>query len=107
MADALTDSVESFSSWWRAAALVTMAGGFAVLILLTRATLNFLTGVMAVAISGCLGPPVLERRTIYTSFGPRIMPLPIQTGGLPVQDRPIRPVYHVINRQKAARSGAF
>ena len=35
MADALTDSVESFSSWWRAAALVTMAGGFAVLILLT------------------------------------------------------------------------
>jgi hypothetical protein len=47
------------------------------------------------------------RRTISTSFGPRMMPLPIQTGGSPVQDRPIRPVYHVINRQKAARSGAF
>ena len=29
-----------------------------------RATLNFLTGVMAVAISGCLGPPVLERQVL-------------------------------------------
>jgi hypothetical protein len=35
MADALTDRPESVSLWWRAAALVTMAAGFAVLILLT------------------------------------------------------------------------
>jgi len=35
MADALRDPVESLSFWWRAAALVTMAAGFAVLILLT------------------------------------------------------------------------
>jgi nitric oxide reductase subunit B len=35
MADALTDPAESLSSWWKAAALVTMAAGFAVLILLT------------------------------------------------------------------------
>src|SRR6516164_1488375 len=35
MADAITEPVESLSSWWRIAALVTMVGGFAVLILLT------------------------------------------------------------------------
>jgi hypothetical protein len=35
MADALTEPVESLSWWWKAAALVTMAAGFAVLILLT------------------------------------------------------------------------
>ena len=35
MADALRDPIESLSSWWRIAALATMAGGFAVLILLT------------------------------------------------------------------------
>src|SRR5215472_10191890 len=35
MADALTEPVESLSSWWRVAALGTMAAGFAVLILLT------------------------------------------------------------------------
>src|SRR5215470_1789963 len=35
MADALRDPVESLSSWWRVAALATMAAGFAVLILLT------------------------------------------------------------------------
>src|SRR5215467_9723652 len=35
MADALTQPVESLSSWWKAAALGTMAAGFAVLILLT------------------------------------------------------------------------
>jgi hypothetical protein len=29
-----------------------------------RATLNFLTGMIAVAISGCLGPPVLERQVL-------------------------------------------
>jgi nitric oxide reductase subunit B len=35
MADALTGPMESLSSWWKAAALGTMAAGFAVLILLT------------------------------------------------------------------------
>jgi nitric oxide reductase subunit B len=35
MADAIRDPIESLSSWWRIAALATMAGGFAVLILLT------------------------------------------------------------------------
>src|SRR5215470_20069764 len=35
MADTLTEPVESLSSWWRVAALATMAAGFAVLILLT------------------------------------------------------------------------
>lgn len=35
MADALTDPTESLSSWWKVAALGTMAAGFAVLILLT------------------------------------------------------------------------
>ena len=35
MADALGDPVESLSWWWKVAALVTMASGFAVLILLT------------------------------------------------------------------------
>src|SRR6516225_2536303 len=35
VADALRDPIESLSSWWRIAALATMAGGFAVLILLT------------------------------------------------------------------------
>ena len=35
MADALTEPVKSLSSWWKAAALGTMAAGFAVLILLT------------------------------------------------------------------------
>ena len=35
MTDALTDPVESLSSWWKVAALGTMAAGFAVLILLT------------------------------------------------------------------------
>ena len=35
MADAATGSVESLSSWWKVAALGTMAAGFAVLILLT------------------------------------------------------------------------
>src|SRR5215471_14907459 len=35
MADALRDPMESLSSWWRVAALATMAAGFAVLILLT------------------------------------------------------------------------
>src|SRR5215472_2480053 len=35
MADALRDPVESLSSWWKVAALATMAAGFAVLILLT------------------------------------------------------------------------
>src|SRR5262249_61518600 len=35
MADALTGSMESLSSWWKVAALSTMGGGFAVLILLT------------------------------------------------------------------------
>src|SRR5262252_8386816 len=35
MADATTGPMESLSSWWRVAALATMAAGFAVLILLT------------------------------------------------------------------------
>src|SRR5215467_3225018 len=35
MADAATGSIESLPSWWKTAALVTMAAGFAVLILLT------------------------------------------------------------------------
>jgi hypothetical protein len=35
MADALTEPLESLSSWWKIAAIVTMAAGFAVLILLT------------------------------------------------------------------------
>src|SRR5215470_1941531 len=35
MADAFTEPSESLSSWWRVAAVVTMAVGFAVLILLT------------------------------------------------------------------------
>src|SRR5262245_47098833 len=35
MADALTGPMESLSSWWKVAAVVTMAAGFAVLILLT------------------------------------------------------------------------
>src|SRR3974377_49304 len=35
MADALTNPAESLSSWWKVAALVTMAAGFAVLILVT------------------------------------------------------------------------
>ena len=35
MADAATGPMESLSSWWKVAALVTMAAGFAVLILLT------------------------------------------------------------------------
>src|SRR6516164_4249628 len=35
MADAATGPVETLSSWWKAAALGTMAAGFAVLILLT------------------------------------------------------------------------
>src|SRR5262245_53404266 len=35
MADALTSPTESLSSWWKVAALGTMAAGFAVLILLT------------------------------------------------------------------------
>src|SRR5499433_4038402 len=35
MADRLSEPVESLSSWWRVAALATMAAGFAVLILLT------------------------------------------------------------------------
>src|SRR5215471_20394331 len=35
MADAATGPTESLSSWWRVAAIVTMAAGFAVLILLT------------------------------------------------------------------------
>ena len=35
MTDALTDPVKSLSSWWKVAALGTMAAGFAVLILLT------------------------------------------------------------------------
>jgi nitric oxide reductase subunit B len=35
MADALRSPVESLSSWWKVAALGTMVGGFAVLILLT------------------------------------------------------------------------
>src|SRR5215470_6346365 len=35
MADALRDPTESLSSWWKVAALATMAVGFAVLILLT------------------------------------------------------------------------
>src|SRR5215467_11514535 len=35
MADGLTRPMESLSSWWKAAAVVTMAAGFAVLILLT------------------------------------------------------------------------
>src|SRR5215467_6577405 len=35
MADAVKEPVQSLSSWWRAAAIVTMAAGFAVLILLT------------------------------------------------------------------------
>src|SRR6516225_8083217 len=35
MADTLTGPVESLSSWWKVAALGTMAAGFAVLILLT------------------------------------------------------------------------
>src|SRR5215472_11899808 len=35
MADASTSPVESLSSWWKVAALGTMAAGFAVLILLT------------------------------------------------------------------------
>src|SRR5215469_12447038 len=35
MADAATGPMESLSSWWKAAALGTMAAGFAVLILLT------------------------------------------------------------------------
>src|SRR5271155_2090410 len=35
MADAAPGPMESLSSWWKVAALVTMAAGFAVLILLT------------------------------------------------------------------------
>ena len=35
MADAVTEPVKSLSSWWKAAALGTVAAGFAVLILLT------------------------------------------------------------------------
>src|SRR5215472_13309638 len=35
MADALTQPLESLSSWWSVAAIATMAAGFAVLILLT------------------------------------------------------------------------
>jgi nitric oxide reductase subunit B len=35
MADGATGPMESLSSWWRVAAIVTMATGFAVLILLT------------------------------------------------------------------------
>jgi nitric oxide reductase subunit B len=35
MAETLTEPLESLSSWWRVAATVTMAAGFAVLILLT------------------------------------------------------------------------
>src|SRR5215468_8419264 len=35
MADAATNPMESLSSWWKVAAVVTMAAGFAVLILLT------------------------------------------------------------------------
>jgi nitric oxide reductase subunit B len=35
MADTLTERLEPLSSWWRVAAIVTMAAGFAVLILLT------------------------------------------------------------------------
>src|SRR5215470_4245496 len=35
MADTLTEPLESLSSWWKVAAVVTMAAGFAVLILLT------------------------------------------------------------------------
>ena len=35
MADALTEPAEALSSWWKVAALATMAAGFAVLILLT------------------------------------------------------------------------
>ena len=35
MADAATGPMESLSSWWKVAALGTMAAGFAVLILLT------------------------------------------------------------------------
>src|SRR5262249_53575848 len=35
MADAATGQMESLSSWWKVAALGTMAAGFAVLILLT------------------------------------------------------------------------
>src|SRR5499427_1842124 len=35
MADTLTEPPESLSSWWRVTAIVTMAVGFAVLILLT------------------------------------------------------------------------
>jgi hypothetical protein len=35
MADAATGPMETFSSWWKVAALGTMAAGFAVLILLT------------------------------------------------------------------------
>src|SRR6516225_3963011 len=35
MADAVKEPVQSLSSWWRVAAIVTMAAGFAVLILLT------------------------------------------------------------------------
>src|SRR5215831_11834432 len=35
MADTLTEPLESLSSWWRVAAIVTMAAGFAVLILMT------------------------------------------------------------------------
>src|SRR4029077_21042434 len=35
MADTLGEPLESLSSWWRVAAVVTMAAGFAVLILLT------------------------------------------------------------------------
>jgi nitric oxide reductase large subunit len=35
MADRLSEPLETLSSWWRVAALATMAAGFAVLILLT------------------------------------------------------------------------
>src|SRR5215813_1118136 len=35
MTDALTEPIESLSSWWKVAALGTMPAGFAVLILLT------------------------------------------------------------------------
>src|SRR5215472_6059356 len=42
----------------------------------------------------------VTRRTIYTSFGPWIMPIPIQTGGSLVQDHPTRPVDRVIDRGK-------
>ena len=56
MADALTGPMESLSSWWKVAALGTMAAGFAVLILLTvKAYQN--------------APPIPNKFVLVSSYG--------------------------------------